>query len=119
MPLTGHPRPKSAVLCLALALFAAAPALAQSGDAFGIQIVRGPRPVATARAVDSTVRTDAEGSVLRAVAARPSPATDGGYSAGYFRGDTLGVVLLPRYPAHQVWWDWTQDYRRYYAGRVY
>ena len=119
MPPTGPFRPKSAALCLALALLAAAPALAQSGDAFGIQIVRGPRPAPDARAVDPTARIDAEGSVPRGAAARWRAADGGGYAAGYFRGDVLGVVLLPRYPAHRVWWNWTQDYQRYYAGRVY
>ena len=115
MPLTGPFRPKSAALCLALALFAAAPALAQSGDAFGIQVVRGPRPAApAARALDPTAGIDAEHTAPRWRAAR-----GGGYAAGYFQGDILGVVLLPRYPAHRVWWNWTQDYQRTYAGRVY
>lgn len=133
MSLTRLFRQTVAPLCVGLALCAAAPALAQSGeDAFGIQVVRGTRMAATeARAAEApnaanptayptanpNAGIDAE-TILRA-AAKQRLVDESGYSAGYFRGNTLGVILLPRYPSHQVWWNWTQDYLRTYAGRVY
>ena len=97
--------------------------LAAQTDAFGIQVVRGPAPEPTV--VDSTAWIDPSGF------SAPVMVTRGGIRVAPRRPVTeiyrnplrldgiQGIVKLPIFPRQVVWWDWTREYRRDYAGRVW
>ena len=107
---------------LAALTLLAAPLAAQT-DAFGIQVVRGP--TAEPALIESTAWIDPSGFAAPVMVTRGSirvaprrPATE--VFRNPLRLDGIqGVVKLPIFPRQVVWWDWTREYRRYYAGRVW
>ena len=109
---------------LAALTLLAAPLAAQTTEGpFGVQVVRGP--TAEPVIIDSTAWIDPAGF------SNPVMITRGGIRVAPRRPVTdvfrnplrldgiQGVVKLPIFPRQVVWWDWTRDYRRYYAGRVW
>jgi hypothetical protein len=108
---------------LAALAFMAAPLAAQSTDGpFGIQVVRGP---AADPVIESTAWIDPAGFAAPVMVARGGiriaprrPVADAFRNPVRLDG-IQGVVKLPIFPRQVVWWDWTRDYRRYYAGRVW
>jgi hypothetical protein len=111
-----------AAACLAALALMSAPLAAQT-DAFGVEVVRGP--AAEPVLVESTVWIDPAGfsdpvmitrGGIRVTPARPVV----GVLSNPLRFDGIqGIVKLPIFPRQVVWWDWTREYRRYYAGRVW
>ncbi len=119
-----------ATIALAVATLVSTPANAQFDGAFGIQVARGSSAAAStagadAPSFDSTAWIDpagfgqpvqiSRGFTLAAPHQTPIPCENCGGALSSIQG----VVLLPVSPRHQVWWDWTEEYRRFYAGRVY
>ena len=108
---------------LAALVLTAAPLAAQSDSPFGIQIARGP--TAEPPAVVSDAWIDPSGfsapvMVTRGgIRAAPPRAVVSARDGAFALTGIQGVVKLPIIPIHVVWWDWTRDYRRHYAGRVW
>ena len=120
---TMRPTPSS-LLAPALAVLAlmAAPLAAQT-DAFGIQVVRGP--TAEPAIVASSAWIDPSGLSAPVMVTRGGirvtprrPVVDAFRNPLRLDG-IQGIVKLPIFPRQVVWWDWTREYRRYYAGRVW
>jgi hypothetical protein len=108
---------------LAVLALMAAPLAAQTDSPFGVQIVRGPATEPSA--VASVAWIDPSGfsapvmvtrGGIRVAAPRALAAPQ---SYGLALTGIQGIVKLPIFPRRVVWWDWTREYRRHYAGRVW
>ena len=108
---------------LAVLALMAAPLAAQTDTPFGVQIVRGPATEPPSVASDAWI--DPSGFFtpvmitrggVRIAEPRPVVAPRG---YGLPLTGIQGIVKLPIFPRQVVWWDWTREYRRYYAGRVW
>ena len=122
------PRVFRAFLPLALASAVASGVGAQTLEgSFGVQVARGPSDAAQSAAPTaqgSDVWIDPVGFGAPVLISRGTASPSGSEAeeqstsipmvAGLpcascrpqRRLNTVGVVLLPRYPAHRVWWDW-------------